>query len=84
VAPGVGSLLNFVPGWIVSGYVSQVPSTSLVNESPSATDTTTSETDGLTAKSLAAFRSALGVNPPRLEPFASTGASGAEIGDAER
>ena len=72
VAPGVGSLLNFVPGWVVSGHVTQVLSGTMVNEITSGyghNNFGNRRPDNSEAKY---FRSALGLNPPRLNPFAPT------------
>jgi hypothetical protein len=71
VAPGVGSLLNFVPGWIVTGHVTQVLGGSTVNEITLGyghNNFGNRRPDGEDHSQY--FRSAVGVNPPRLEPFA--------------
>jgi hypothetical protein len=75
VAPGTGALLNFVPGWVVSGHVSQVIGATMVNEITAGYGHNNFGNRRPNNEEASYYRSALGVDPPRLSPFSSVSGS---------
>jgi hypothetical protein len=67
-SPGLGYVNNFVPGWIYSGSVTQVLSSRMVNEINAGFGHNNYGFKG-DYDYTAYYRSAMGVDPPRLLPF---------------
>ncbi len=80
IAPGVGGVLNFVPGWVLSGNLNQVLSGTMVNELTVGfghNNFGNRRPDGFDYEDY--FRSST-LDPPRLRPFGEAGPPGVIAG----
>ena len=76
IAPGVGAVLNFVPGWVLSGNLNRVLSGTMVNELTVGfghNNFGNRRPDGFRDQDY--FRSSA-LDPPRLRPFGEAGPPG--------